>query len=84
MLTGGERHCTSLTLPLKDHIDTSNAGSFPRNASITGTIRMILNAIDKQRRVIYYVAEGETWTETNGKSIMSMGGQVSGNMREWH
>lgn len=34
---------------------------------------MILNAIDKQRRVIYYVAEAKMWTETNGKSIMSMG-----------
>lgn len=41
---------------------------------------MILNVIDKQRRVIYYTAEGEPWTETNDKSIMSMGGQESGEM----
>lgn len=60
MLTRGDRHCKSPSLSLKDHIDASDAGCVPRNTSITGTIIMILNAIDKQRRVIYYVAEGET------------------------
>lgn len=45
---------------------------------------MILNVIDKQRRLIYYTAEGEPMTETNGESIMSMGGQESGEMLEWH
>lgn len=82
MLTRGDRHCKSPFLSLKDHIDAFDAGSFPWNTFITRTIIMILNTIDKQRRVIYYVAEGETWTETNGKSMMSMGGQVSGEMRE--
>lgn len=35
---------------------------------------MILNAIDKQRRVIYNVVQSDTWTETNGKSITVNGG----------
>lgn len=48
MLTRGDRHCKSPSLSLKDHIDAFDAGSFPRNTSITGTIITILNAIDKQ------------------------------------
>lgn len=41
---------------------------------------MILNIIDKEKaeaeaQIVCYAAEGELWTETDGESITSGGGQ---------